>query len=531
MNQADIANGEAGSSARSKLNIMKDNIISSAHVGKVRAVYLVEDAADVTHLTGAGNNVYNTAQAAYNAANAIQVALGGTNRVIVYVGNTNSANVGDITLTANWNFYVEFVGISPLVSQIGNIIATNAGGNGYRVGFSTVFNQYAKFSNLKIGNITTSATGASGSSATVGLNLNNCEVGNIDTSITDVSNTTGTGGNVGIGSNTLAQFFSISSITTTAKGTTAAAGSVTSSTAGSFRIGAITTANDCGGGAITLTPYGSGFVSSITSRNSVSAAGNLNLSNISVSGTITLINDTLAIIQKSTITGAFTYTSLNPGDAELRAYLSKFTTITGSSDYSVKILANQCAFESITYLGYDSHIADSVFDNLNGAAANNINEFGVGCFIRNTSFRSIAPNYCIYSSVSNGINIDNVTLKGGTAGAFVRKESGVPLITDVGGGTFNVDGSVYDAGKIVLTGGTAGANSLNMSNAIINNHYRFMVVNTTGSDTLAIYGLNNTYTEGGVPFAPTASVGAVDFIDIFVDENLDLWVTPQYNFA
>lgn len=528
MNQANISDGEAGSSVRSKLNIMKDNIISSAHLGKVRCVYLVQDAADLTHLNGAGNAIYQSAQDAYNAANALQIALGGTNKVIIFVGNTTAATVGDITLSANWNYNVEVVGIASNVSQIGNIIATNASGSGFRVGF-TVISQYARFNSVKIGNITTNATGTTGSSGTVGLMLNNAEAGNIDTSITNASNTTGNGGTVQIGTSTFASFYTIGNITTTSKGSSTTSGSVTMITAGSFRCGSITTANSTSGGAIVITPQGSGSITSITSINSTANQGAVTLSNVSITGALTVTNDVTVQIKNSSVTGIFTYLALSPGDAEARIDKSILGVITLSSDYKVKVISNNSLIGSINYLGNDSFISETIFDTLNGTANNNINEFGTNCKIMNSSLRTFDPNFSIKSTSDGIIEVGNTQLNSSISGCTVKKLNGILALTD-NAGVFDFDGSVTETGVVTLNGSNAGANTLNLGKLTVGKTYKFVIINATGTDTLAISNVLGNLIQGG-SYTPTASAGALDILTVLVEENGASYVSITYNFS
>ena len=120
----------------------------------VRYVYLVQDTADVDKMGGSSKNVYSTFQAAYDAANALQVSLAGSNIVCIKVGNISSAAAGDLTLTADFNRFVQIEGLSPVSSILGNIIATNASGNGYHIGGAAA-SQSVKFTSCSIGNINT----------------------------------------------------------------------------------------------------------------------------------------------------------------------------------------------------------------------------------------------------------------------------------------------------------------------------------------------------------------------------------------
>lgn len=139
----------------------------------VRYVYLVNDASDATRMGGASSNVYTTFQTAYDAANTLQIALGGLNRVVIMVGNTVAGTVGSVALTANWNSFVEIVGIGKERSLLGNITITG------------VFTCTTKIINAKVGNIT--AEGG------IGLTLNNSDTGNLVT-----SSATGNAGAIGI---------------------------------------------------------------------------------------------------------------------------------------------------------------------------------------------------------------------------------------------------------------------------------------------------------------------------------------------
>jgi len=177
-----------------------------------RYIYLVSDAADVTKMGGTANNVYSTAQTAYDAANTLQLALGSTNKVIIQVGNITSAVAGNITLTSDWNPNVWVNGINSDISVIGNITLSNASGNGRN--FGTSESVYIVFSNLKFGNITTNATGASGNAGSIYFRTASCIGGNITSECTNGTNSTGSsgdlhllntiGGNFGVISNRLA---------------------------------------------------------------------------------------------------------------------------------------------------------------------------------------------------------------------------------------------------------------------------------------------------------------------------------------
>lgn len=171
----------------------------------IREVYLVQDLSDALRMGGASNNVYTTFQTAYNAADALQVSLGPNSVVIIIVGNTLTSvsalggitnSAGNLILTSNYNPRVRISGISSSVSVLGEIIATNASGNGFNIGTSN--NLPLSLNNVRIGNLSTSATGSTGNSGGIVLNLSNSIVGNLNANITNVSNITGSGGGINV---------------------------------------------------------------------------------------------------------------------------------------------------------------------------------------------------------------------------------------------------------------------------------------------------------------------------------------------
>jgi hypothetical protein len=190
----------------------------------IRYIYLVGDISDAIRMGGTYSNIYTTFQSAYDAGNSLQQSLGMSNDVVVQVGNITSTQSGDLVLESNFNGYVKFIGLGINVSELGNIVATSSTGNGYNVGlFSTSLS--ATFMNMKIGNITTSSTGLTGSSGGVCILGCNLQMGDINTSITNSSNIIGSGGSF---RSQFGQNNSIigGSIVTSAKGLTANAGDI-----------------------------------------------------------------------------------------------------------------------------------------------------------------------------------------------------------------------------------------------------------------------------------------------------------------
>ena len=144
----------------------------------VRYVYLVQDSSDAVRMGDVASNTYTTFQAAYNAADALQVALGGSNKVIIQVGNTIASTVGNLVLLTNWNTNVMLCGVASFVSNVGNITAQNASGNGFSLGVNTV--NPVKLFNVTIGTISTNATGATGNSGGVFIQVWNVSITTID---------------------------------------------------------------------------------------------------------------------------------------------------------------------------------------------------------------------------------------------------------------------------------------------------------------------------------------------------------------
>lgn len=221
---------------------------SAASNPTVRYVYLVQDASDALKMGGTLQNTYTTFQTAYNAANALQTSLGSTNIVVIKVGNITSAVAGNLTLTAAYNTRVHIVGLSRFQSVLGNIIGDNAVGSGFSFGGSTLLR--VTLVNVTIGTVTTKATGATGNSGQINLQLTDAAVGTLSTNITNVGNLTGPGGNVNITGVT----YVVGNITTTATpGAAVAAGNVVAISLGNTgQIGTVTTANGNTSGSVSI---------------------------------------------------------------------------------------------------------------------------------------------------------------------------------------------------------------------------------------------------------------------------------------
>jgi hypothetical protein len=329
---------------------------------------------------GVASNTYTTFQTAYDAANALQVALGGSNTVVILVGNTTAATVGNLTLTANYNRFVLIKGINLYCSILGNIIATNATGNGFNVGANS--NTPVTITDVRIGTISTSATGVTGTSGNVSMNLNAVQLGNINTSITNALNTTGNGGSVTVSVNTN-NFVILGSITTSSQGSTSSAGSV-NITAASFSFTQIITANGNLNGDVSLRAIQGRFFGFLVSLSSVGGTqvgftmqnGQISQLDLSTAGSITL---TEAVVGSLTVVN--TSPTLTPNTLTITN--SRLVNRTISNLVTV-ITAKLSSFNSIEQVGDNSIISNCVFDGIDTSGISpTISEIGTGCSIYN----------------------------------------------------------------------------------------------------------------------------------------------------
>ncbi len=304
--------------------------------GKSATVYLMNSAADALAMGGIPARCYSTFQTAYNAANTLQVALGGSNVVTLLVGPTTAASVGDLTLTAAFNRNIRIVGVSNAVSNLGNIVATNAAGAGFSVGTAAALGVF--ISECTVGNITTSATGAAvAAGGAVSLYLSNAVVGIITTGATNASNT-GTSGLVAISTNSVMRCVT-GNIVTTAQGT-GAAGAVQIN-ASLAVIGNITTAQGTNsGGQISIQNADTvGIISCVSTSGAAhqitnirtmtnltvtAPSGSVTITNVISTGVFTITSSSAAPIVRMTNSVAATYTS-NVG-ASSQLYQCLFTT-------------------------------------------------------------------------------------------------------------------------------------------------------------------------------------------------------------
>jgi hypothetical protein len=321
-------------------------------------------------------HVYTTFQTAYDAANTLQVALGGNNIVVLKVGNTiaNQSNttvtslVGDLTLTANFNYRVRIIGDSPMISVLGSIIANNASGNGYSLSGSGT--NVLNFSNISVNNITTNATGTTGSSGAVYISSLNCYYTSINTSITNALNITGNGGAVTL-QNILGirEGLLVGAITTSSKATTTSSGAV-SITNGNTKITSITTSNNNLNGHVSISGENN-TVNTIT----VTSAGAplIDISNTTCNGSVNISGVNGYVNMKNVKTnGELIIAGLAYGILEQ----CKNTTITSELTIPLTILKSICLV--ITNLGDNSKIVQSTIGDVQNIGFEAISEIGTG---------------------------------------------------------------------------------------------------------------------------------------------------------
>lgn len=351
---------------------------SGGSLPTVRYVYLVQDAADVVKMGGVSGNVYNTFQAAYNAANALQVLLGGTNIVELLVGNITAAAAGDLTLTANYNARVHIRGLANTTSSLGNIIASNASGNGFQIGNGLL---PAVFNNIRIGNIDTRATGVTGNGGNLFLRSNNYFLGNINTNISNAANTIGNGGHISL------QAFAGGTIrvgvidTSATSGGTGSAGAVTLS-APNYFITSITTANNTLGGAINAVGSESnGNIGTLT-INSTTIALNLFITNALITtANIALGNVSKLEFQKCTIT------TLNTSSTTISwtSIFKQCNIVTYIGSLNNKVISYSSVFSVISNLGNNSILSNTTVSDESGTNTISINGIGTNCRLLNIS--------------------------------------------------------------------------------------------------------------------------------------------------
>ena len=303
----------------------------------VRYVYLVQDASDATLMGGVASNVYTTFQNAYNAANVLQVVLGGTNKVVIKVGNTTAATVGNIVLAADWNIHISISGNSSATSVLGNITLSNALGTGYNFGTATAIN----LSNVTVGNIITTATGATGNGGTINISMTSSKVGNLISNPTNATNSAGNSGAITIQSTSYSTcqtgdirngLFSATSTGTTGAIVISGLGRVKT---GAIRLG-LTQYPGSAGGALTLTNVDAGVTNRYTYQN-------ISITNCTFSSDVVFNDVSVSLTSNITI-------SLE--DVKIAGGLASGVN-TGGSPLNIFVKNSICAglyFEGINYL-------------------------------------------------------------------------------------------------------------------------------------------------------------------------------------
>jgi hypothetical protein len=500
-----------------------------------RYIYLVNEVSDALRMGGTVENAYTNFQLAYNAADTLQVALGGTNKVAIQVGVTTAASVGNLILTAAWNNNVVLQGLSQISSEVGNIDSSNAAGAGFNIGNTVGTNVFRAY-NMKIGNISTNATGATGNSGNFCGTMSNVTIGNINTSITNVANTTGNGGRVNIAAlgNAAGVQIGISTITTSSQATTSSAG-IVSITASLFNILAIITANNNAGGAVITTSnyFGGGVIGTIT-VNSTTNAGNINLTNTRVNLINHNIANTVFSVTPYCLLVSCKVSVLNCTNSGVVVFTAQFTdsiidTYISTSPY-VRTLAYRTSFTYCEQIGDDSIFQNCTFTSISGATAC-ITDIGFGCNFQTCSF--IGGSFSIESTTGPVVVYYKNTSFEQTVfgGVTLVEDGGVPSIPDAAG-LFSFDGVLNSAAVFVLANGSGtNVNTLDFNNLVSNRRYEIIINNTTGVDTVVFTSpMAVTFFIAGGVYVPTATAFSMDKLTIIVDDVLNVFITPTYNF-
>lgn len=357
---------------------LKPKISSGGALPIVRYVYLVQDTADVTKMGGVLGNAYNTFQAAYDAANTLQVLLGGTNIVELLVGNITAAAAGGLTLTTNYNARVHIRGLANTTSILGNIVASNASGNGFSIGSGLL---PAVFNNIRIGNIDTRATGVTGNSGNLFLRSNNYFLGNINTNISNVTNTIGNGGNISLQASAGGTIRVGAVDTSATSGGTGSAGAVTLS-APNYFITSITTANNTLGGAINAVGSESNGNIGTLIINSTTVALNLFITNALITtANIALGNISKLEFQKCTIT------TLNTSSTTISwaSIFKQCNIVTYIGSLLNKVVSYSSVFSVMSNVGDNSILSNTTVSDESGTNTISINGIGTGCKLLNVS--------------------------------------------------------------------------------------------------------------------------------------------------
>lgn len=496
--------------------------------GTSRCVYLVQDASDATALGSTGNNVYTTFQTAYAAADSLQQSLGGTNKVLIMVGNTTAASVGDLTLTTNWNGLVSIVGISPQISELGNIIATNASGNGYNVGTIIGSTNQLRCQNVKIGSITTSPTGATGSAGSIVIVASNCSFGALVTSTPNTTNTNGgrvqfsSLGNFSAG---VANSYVASINTSVPDGSAGSSGPIT--LVGSMVVPTVvsmpntTTTSGAGQLAITGGIGGTIQISSLTWFNCGVNGNGMVIQNASISLVNAVAPSAVTVLDSSV--SALTVN----GTGTLAVTNSRIGSLT--SEASMQSTIKHSFVGAIWGLGDDSVLVGVTLDGSAGTGNAVIDDIGTNCSLIGVNVYSNNPLSIksLDSPLPVEVSVENCTFNAVVGSNISLKyKGGVPDLPDDGLGNFTFDADKSVCCAVVLGGLGGGSNNLTIRGVALGHTYRVFVNNTTGADTLNIVYGGAVVFANAAPYTPTATVGAVDILTITVGPLGDLYVSP-----
>jgi hypothetical protein len=435
----------------------------------MKSVYL-ESLTRATFQGGPGQNYYYTFQTAYNAAVNLQQ---GTEEVIIFVGYTTAEEVGNLVLTADWNYYISLQGINKSVSAVGNITATSTTGRSFNIGTYNNGSDYGfiNMQNLTIGNIDGrflgTVTSTANSSSYIHIQVFNTVIGNIDNSIND-SAALGTVGDIRINArlNQQVQCTSPNSyIGNTVSNSTNATGPDNIETypnmieyEGIDGIGTVTTT--FGNTYIVYSGTVKGITAPYVTLHGVSLQGGVSCAAFSATKVDT--GQTINIVETAAVNGSFNRFD----DSQLQT-----VNFTRYSTDAVVITASRTSFSTFTYT--DTNVGSAVVTNINfGNCAfttlvQNITTFG-NCVmsLSDTRYSSLTLNkgiVKIITSTNETIIMRNINAAYSIAFASQRVINSILIKNNTGsaitgGIKFGVSSGAADIG----TQATVNGSSLNL---------------------------------------------------------------------
>lgn len=510
----------------------------------VRYVYLVQDPADALRMGGNAGNTYTTFQTAYNAANALQLSLGGSNAVVIQVGNITAAAAGNLTLTANYNFRIQISGISRIESVLGDVIADNASGSAFSFGGNAL--QRIFISNVRLGAISTRATGATGNSGQVNLQLTDVTVGNISTNITNAANLTGAGGIVNI---TGATYIVGNILTNATPGVAVSAGNVTVTAIGTTgTIGNVTTANGNIGGTVNLSSIASG--GTVTINQATTSIANVSLNNAILQGlnfsltdnrTVNISGSNVGLVTIQNIGALVTPINVNITNSTISAYNQAGVT------HAKLFMTNSICNGNMTSLSNTSQIYDSFIQG----------------YIGDVQSETLSPyqafkikNCVIYADPTLGATASiNNSLSGVYPNAYIESDNnvfnlGVKDVVLIENAPINISGgigdlpgtpdfiwnpSIYSEAYLDISGG--GATNYTLSWALatsftLGKKFTLWIKSgsNTGTFTFTFLGSSVVF-PGGTPWTPSAGATRLDRLEFQSDGAGIIMCTPILNYA